>query len=87
MRYWCLQPGTSFSINFDPQHRYVLNPYHKHVYVHYGIKLIENEVPGCKHQYHMILKLFFNKIQKIMIKGIITNIIFIHALETIFIII
>ena len=36
---------------------------------------------------HDIEAFFFNKIQKIMIKGIVTNIIFLHTLETIFIII
>ena len=47
MRYWCLQPATSFSINSAPQHRYVTNPNHKHVYVHHCIKLSRTYVKFC----------------------------------------
>ena len=51
MRYWCLQPATSFSINSAPQHRYVPNPNHKHVYVHHGIKLSRTYILMCNIYY------------------------------------
>ena len=62
---------------------------HTHVYdlgseqLSFGAEVIKYEVPGCKHQYHMILKLFFKQNLKNNYKGIVTNIIFIHTLETI----
>ena len=51
MRYWCLQPATSFSINSAPQHRYVPNLNHKHVYVHHGIKLSRTYILNCNIYY------------------------------------
>ena len=50
MRYWCLQPGTSIQ-SLLLQNTAVPNPNHKHVYVHYGIKLSRTYILMCNIYY------------------------------------